>query len=109
MERRVENAIRPATSGQYAGHWIGNRQASWWPKILNEVHQEDETSLQVPEDQVQSFDVVWVKYINLDSIKFVLFTKLQSSTSQRQTKITCKIDTGAGSNAMPLKMFKSLL
>ena len=35
------------------------------------------------EDQDRSFDVVKVKYINLDSIRSVIFTKLESSISHR--------------------------
>ena len=38
-----------------------------------------------------------VKYINLDSVKSVIFTKLESSISQRQTKITYKIGPRAES------------
>ena len=43
--------------------------------------------LQVSEDQDWRFYVVRVKYINLNSVKSVLFTKLESSTSQSFTKI----------------------
>ena len=62
----------------------------------------------MPEDKDHSFDVVRVKYINLDSIKPVLFTKLESSTSQRLTKMTHKIDSRKDSNLMPFKKFKGL-
>ena len=57
-------------------------------QILNEVHQEGETGLEISEEHDQSFDVIMVKYINCNIIKSVLFTKSKSSTSQRQTKIT---------------------
>ena len=62
--------------------------------MLNKVHQEGETSQHMPEDQDQSFDAVTNKYINLDSVKFVLFTTLESSSNHRWTKIMFKIDTG---------------
>ena len=58
---------------------LGNWQAK---KVVDEVHQEDEISLTKQEQFDQRFDVVWVKYIYLDSIKSVILTKLESSTSQ---------------------------
>ena len=76
--------------------------------MLDEVHQGSKTSLETPEEHDQSFDAVRVKYINLDCIKSVLLTKLESSTSQRQTKVTYKIDYGADDNLMPFKIFKYL-
>ena len=43
-------------------------------QVLNEGNKESETSLGMPEDQDQNFDMVRVKYTNLDNITFVLFT-----------------------------------
>ena len=74
--------------------------------MLNEMHQEDKTRPRMPEEHSQSFDVAMVKYINPNSITLVLFTKLESSKSQRWTKITYKIDSGADGNFMPFKTFK---
>ena len=62
----------------------------------------------MPEEHNWSFDMVRLKYVNLDSIKSVLFTKLESSTRQRQTKITYKINSRADGNLMPFKIFKCL-
>ena len=76
--------------------------------MLNEVHQEGGNILGMPEDHDQSFDVIRAKYINLSSIRSVLFTELESNTSQRQTKITYKINSGADENLMPFKIFKCL-
>ena len=70
--------------------------------MLNEVHQE------TPEEHGQSFDAVKVKYINLNSIESALFTKLGSSTSQKWTKVTYKINSGVDGNLMPFKIFKCL-
>ena len=56
----------------------------------------------------QGFDVVRVKYITFDIIKSVLFIKLESSTSQKHTKLTYKIDSGADGNLMPVNILKSL-
>ena len=41
--------------------------------------------------QDQSFDVIRIRYINLDSIKLILFSKLESSPGQKQTKITYRL------------------
>ena len=56
---------------------IYNKTGGPHPKMLNEVQQEGETSIWVLEDQDQSSYVVRIKYINLYSIKLVLFTKLR--------------------------------
>ena len=61
-----------------------------------------------PEEQDRSFDVVRGKNINLGSVKSIIFTKLESSMSQRRAYIVYKVDTGANGNLMLLKMFKSL-
>ena len=44
------------------------------------------------EGQERHFDAVRVKYIYLDSVKSVIFTKLESNMSERRTQITNKID-----------------
>ena len=54
------------------------------------------------------FNVVRVKYINLDSGKSILFTKLKSSMSQRRTQIMYKINSGVDCNLMPLNIFKCI-
>ena len=76
--------------------------------MLNKVHQEDETNQSMLEDQDWSSDMVRAKYINLDSIKSVLFTKLECTTSQRKTRITYKIDSGNCGNLMLFTIFKNL-
>ena len=49
--------------------------------MLSEVHQEDEASMRMQGDHNKSFDVVRVKYINLDSIKSELFTNEEPTTN----------------------------
>ena len=80
-------------------------------------HQEGEITLGMPEDQDQSsdmvrvmpkdqqhsFDMLMVRYINLNSVKSLLFTKSESSTSQRCTKITYKINSTVDGNLMPFQ------
>ena len=41
------------------------------------------------------------KYINLNGVKSVIFTKLQSRTCQWQTLIIYKVDSGASGNLIP--------
>ena len=59
-------------------------------------------------EQDWSFNVVGVKSINLDSVKFVKITKLESKASQSWTQIVYKVDTGANGNLMLLNIFKTL-
>ena len=77
--------------------------------MLNEVHLEDETSMGMWEEHNHSFDTERIKYVSFNSIKSVFFTKLEPSISQRQTKITFKIDSRVDGNLVPFKIFKSLL
>ena len=50
---------------------------------IHEIGQENDLNAEEPSDQDRSYDAVRVKYINLDSLKSMIFTKLESSTSQR--------------------------
>ena len=52
--------------------------------------------------------MVRVKYISLDSVKSVIFTKFESNMSQLWTKVMYKIDIGADGNLMPVNIFKFL-
>ena len=54
----------------------------WW-KTIHDVDQEDIYHVDEQDGQDRSFDVVRVDYINLDSVKSVIFIKVESSTSQR--------------------------
>ena len=67
---------------------LQRQQVNQQPKVLNIVHQEGETIPGMLKGQDWSFEAVRVRYINLDNVKSVPFTKLESSTSQRQTKVT---------------------
>ena len=50
-----------------------------------------------------------MKSLTFPSLKAVMFTKLESSTSQKRAKIAYNIDTGSDMNLMPFQMFKILL
>ena len=65
-------------------------------------------SLQVPDHQDHSYDVVRVEYINLKCVKSLLFAKLESSTNHRWTKIIYKIDSETDSNLIQLNILKHL-
>ena len=85
------------------------QQQDWWDRrTVHEICQEEESHTMGKEEQDRSFDVVRVKYINLDGVKSVIFTELKSATSQRRTRIVYKIDSGADGNPMPLKNLKTL-
>ena len=78
-------------------------------KMTHDIGQEGDLCIVELEEQDRKFDAVRVKYLNIDTIKSITFTKLESSTSQRQTCIVYIADTGADGNSMPLKMFQNTL
>ena len=64
-------------------------------KLIQDIGQEVDLHAEEPSKQEGNFGVLRVKYINHDSVKSIIFTKLESSTSQKLT-------------LMPLKIFKTL-
>ena len=60
--------------------WQQQQDQHIW-KMIHNVCQEDDLHVGKPNEQHRSFDGVRVKFINLDSEKSVIFTKLESSTS----------------------------
>ena len=60
------------------------------------------------ESNDRTFDSVNIRYLNFDNVKSVIFTKLESNTSQKGNNITCKVDTESDNNLMPFKVFKIL-
>ena len=52
------------------------------------VSQEGKTNLGMPDVHDWNFDTVMIKYININCIMSVLFTKLKSGASQSWTKLT---------------------
>ena len=52
-------------------------------KIIHSTGQENSMHVSEPDEQDGNFGVVRVKYINLNGIRSVIFTKLESSMSQR--------------------------
>ena len=63
-------------------------------KMPDEVHQEGETSMVNLEEYDWNLYVVRIIYISLDSVMSVIFTKLESSRSQRWTKLHMKLTLG---------------
>ena len=55
---------------------------TWW-KVIQNIGQTDNLHAGEPDEQDRSSDVERVKYSNLDSIMFIIFTKLESSMIQR--------------------------
>ena len=74
--------------------------------VFHEIRQEDESHPVGQEGQDRSFDMETVKYVNLDSMKLVIFTKLESSIIQRRIQITYRIDSGADGSLMTFKILK---
>ena len=62
--------------------------------MIHDIGQDGDSCVVEPEEQDRSFDVVRVKYIDLDSIKSIIFTDSESSTNQRQTHVVYNSDTG---------------
>ena len=52
--------------------------------------------------------MVNIRNLNFESIKSVIITKMELSTSQKRTHITHKIYNGSNDNPMPFRMFKVL-
>ena len=76
------------------------RQAPYQPRHMHDSHKEDEVSIP---SQVYS---VSMKRLAFNSIKLVIFTRLESSISKKA--IMYKIDTVTGRNVMPFKVFRIL-
>ena len=51
--------------------------------MVQDISQDDDLHIEESNEQDRSFVAVRVKYINLDSVKSVIFTKLESSTNIR--------------------------
>ena len=52
-------------------------------------------------EKCRNFDLVNIRYLNFDSIRSVIFTRLELSTSPKRTQIRYKINTGSDVNLMP--------
>ena len=64
-------------------------------RSIHDIKQDDEPQLMKQDQQERSFDSVEIRYLNFDNIKSVIFTKLESSTSQRRTCLMHRIDSVA--------------
>ena len=89
---------------------VQRQHQEWRPaRSVQSIHdiRQDGESQPVEQDQHdRSFDAV--KYLNYDSIKSIIFTKLESSTSQERVHITYKMDSRSDCNLMPFKIFKTV-
>ena len=74
MANSAENAGSPIDQGPLRGD-----------RVINELMQGDELQLM---KQDISFDFVKIKCLKFDSIQSVIFTKLESSTSQKRACVT---------------------
>ena len=74
--------------------------------VIHQVSQDDKSQPIKQDQQDRGFVALMIKYLNIDSIKSVIFTKLESSTSPRRACITYKIESEADDNLMPFKYSK---
>ena len=61
-------------------------------KMVHNMSQDNDLQVEESEEKHRRFDVVRVKYIHLDIVKSIILTKLEPSTSHRQTHIIYKLD-----------------
>ena len=64
------------------------------PTCMHDTHKEEELTMPVPSqiENDKNFDSVSMETLTFHSVKSVIFTRLQSSTSQKRTKIVYKVD-----------------
>ena len=74
----------------------------------HEVQQEEGPYIWEQTDNIRNFDLVNIRYLNFESVRSVIFTKLESSTSQQRNQITYKINTESDGNLIPFRVFKTL-
>ena len=90
--KSAESVENLTTSRQFVGQHIGSSQTSR-TKYQSTVRQEYMPQLTKQDWQDRCFDAVRVKYINLNSVKSVKFTKLELASVKKEHKY--KIDSGA--------------
>ena len=54
-------------------------------------------------------DMITIKYLNFNSMKSEIITKLKTRSRQKGTKIEYKINTESDGNLKPLNIFKIIL
>ena len=62
---------------------------------MHEMHKEEEVTKPNWKESNKSFDSVSMNSLVFHSMKLVLFTKLELSTSQKGVNLAYKIDTGS--------------
>ena len=110
MANCVVDAGRPPTSRQCAGYMHRQHQdqkPSRSGRLIYEVRQDKETQPPEQKKHDRSFDSVKIKYFKFDNFKSIIFTELESTTSQKGVYITYKIDSGSDGNLMPFKIFRT--
>ena len=56
----------------------------------------------------RSFDSVSMNSLTFHSVKSAIFTRLESSSNQKRSKIAHKVDTGSNENLMTFRIFRTL-
>ena len=110
--------------GKHAVHMGSRTILKWYTRAPRDKHEHDQHSSSpdactrctkkqdnpVPclGDSNKRFNSVSMKSLTFHSIKSVIFTKLELSTSQKGAKIVCRIDTGCDGNLMAFRVFRML-
>ena len=88
---------------KYCGTGYLQRQCPKYGKTVHKVQQDEEPCTVEWENNNRSFNLVNIRYLNFDNINLVIFTKLESSISQKRVHMTYNIDSGSKSNLIILK------
>ena len=72
-----------------------------WGGMIHNAGKDDDLHVGKHDEQNRSIDALKVNILNLDSVQSIIFTKIESSTSQGQTHIVCRVNIGADGNLMP--------
>ena len=106
---------KKCSRGRKQSHFKAVCKPVWWQqqdkhgrKMIHDISHEDNLNVGESSKLDRSFAMSRVKYINLGSKKSMIFSKLESTTGQRQIHVVYRAGTGANGNLMPLNIFKTL-
>ena len=101
MAKGAVDAARPITLGECADEYRGSSKAIRCQRAgdqFHEVRQDKESHTLEQDQQDRSFDSLIIKFIKFEDVKSILFNKLESSTSQKRTCTTYKINSRSNVN-----------
>ena len=87
---------------------LQDQRSSRGGRSVYEVQQHEEPCQTERGNNYRSFDLVNISYCNFDSVKLVIFTKLEASTSQSRAHLKYIIYTRSNDNLVPYNVFRIL-